>query len=46
MDKIIATTMDGDILIFDSAEDYEAYQTKLMKEIFDNAFTTNSYEEE
>lgn len=43
--KVIATRIDGSLMIFDSKEDYDKHQAKVMAEIFDNAFT-NNYKDE
>lgn len=39
--KVVATNLNGEIMIFDSKEEYEENQAKVMVEIFNNAFTNN-----
>ncbi len=41
MSKVVATTINMGVMIFNSEEEYWDYQFKLMASIFDNAFDGN-----
>lgn len=36
--KVVATTINMDVMIFDSEKEYWDYQFKIMAETFENAF--------
>jgi hypothetical protein len=46
MDKIIATTIDNKVMVFNSEEEYREYVDKLMLRVLDNGFSTDGYKKE